>query len=281
MPEALEVFADQPFKTEIIEGVDEGEGCRGHRGQRLSQPRVSSTCAVVRMCRSTGTLKAVQADAHRGAYWRGDEHNAAAAADLRDCLGITPRRWRPTCTGSKRPSGAITASSGTNSICSPFRPSWAAAWPCGTRRAVCCATSIEDYSRRTHLAHGYEIVASPHVAKADLWQTSGTSTSTPRACIPGWCSMRAAEYRMKPMNCPFHILIFESRGRSYRELPLRLFELGTVYRYERSGVVHGLLRARGFTQDDSHIFVDGVANRRRAAEPPRLHADGAARLRLR
>ena len=114
---------------------------------------------------------------------------------------------------------------------------------------------IEDYSRRTHAAHGYDIVFSPHVAKADLWHTSGHLSFYAEGMYPGLEMDEGAEYRLKPMNCPFHILIFAEKGRSYRELPMRLYELGTVYRYERSGVVHGLLRARGFTQDDSHIFV--------------------------
>jgi threonyl-tRNA synthetase len=114
---------------------------------------------------------------------------------------------------------------------------------------------IEDYSRRTHLAHGYEYVVSPHVAKADLWQTSGHLDFYAEGMYPAMELDGGQQYYVKPMNCPFHILIYKSRSRSYRELPLRLFELGTVYRYERSGVVHGLLRARGFTQDDSHIFT--------------------------
>jgi threonyl-tRNA synthetase len=114
---------------------------------------------------------------------------------------------------------------------------------------------IEDYSRRTHLAHGYEYVVSPHVAKADLWKTSGHLDFYAEGMYPAMELDGEQQYYVKPMNCPFHILIYKSRSRSYRELPLRLFELGTVYRYERSGVVHGLLRARGFTQDDSHIFT--------------------------
>jgi threonyl-tRNA synthetase len=115
--------------------------------------------------------------------------------------------------------------------------------------------AIEDYSRRTHLAHGYQIVASPHVAKAELWHTSGHLDYYAESMYPGMVLDETTEYRLKPMNCPFHILIYRSHARSYRELPMRLYELGTVYRYERSGVVHGLLRARGFTQDDSHIFA--------------------------
>jgi len=115
-------------------------------------------------------------------------------------------------------------------------------------------TLMEDYSRRTHLAHGYQLVASPHVARADLWRQSQHLSFYAENMYPLMELDDGDEYVLKPMNCPFHILIFQSRGRSYRELPLRLFELGTVYRYERSGVLHGLLRARGFTQDDSHIF---------------------------
>jgi len=120
--------------------------------------------------------------------------------------------------------------------------------------------TVEDYSRRTHMTHGYEYVVSPHVAKADLWQTSGhldfyRDGMYPVMELDAGEGKPGQEYYVKPMNCPFHILIYRSRSRSYRELPLRLFELGTVYRYERSGVLHGLMRARGFTQDDSHIFT--------------------------
>jgi threonyl-tRNA synthetase len=124
---------------------------------------------------------------------------------------------------------------------------------------------MEDYSRQRHVEAGYEFVYSPHVAKSQLFETSGhlqwfaegmyppiqidaESTSTGEIRKP------AQDYYLKPMNCPFHMLIFQSRGRSYRELPIRMFEFGTVYRYEKSGVVHGLTRARGFTQDDAHIF---------------------------
>jgi threonyl-tRNA synthetase len=120
--------------------------------------------------------------------------------------------------------------------------------------------TIEDYSRRTHAAFGYEYVVTPHVAKADLWETSGhvnfyREGMFPEMELDGGPGKPGQGYFVKPMNCPGHILIYRSRSRSYRELPLRLFELGTVYRYERSGVLHGLLRARGFTQDDSHIFT--------------------------
>ncbi|HZR52692.1 MAG TPA: threonine--tRNA ligase [Streptosporangiaceae bacterium] len=112
---------------------------------------------------------------------------------------------------------------------------------------------MEDYSRRRHEAAGYQFVNTPHVTKAELFETSGHLGFYKDGMFPPM-ELDGAEYYAKPMNCPMHVLIYASRGRSYRELPLRLFEFGTVYRYEKSGVVHGLTRARGFTQDDSHIF---------------------------
>jgi threonyl-tRNA synthetase len=112
---------------------------------------------------------------------------------------------------------------------------------------------MEDYSRRRHEEDGYEFVNTPHLSKAELFETSGHLGWYKDAMFPPM-ELDGATYYPKPMNCPMHILIYQSRGRSYRELPLRLFEFGTVYRYEKSGVVHGLTRARGFTQDDSHIF---------------------------
>jgi threonyl-tRNA synthetase len=112
---------------------------------------------------------------------------------------------------------------------------------------------MEQYSRKRHDEAGYQYVNTPHLTKAQLFETSGHLDWYADGMFPPM-ELDGAEYYPKPMNCPMHILIYSSRGRSYRELPLRLFEFGTVYRYEKSGVVHGLTRARGFTQDDSHIF---------------------------
>jgi threonyl-tRNA synthetase len=112
---------------------------------------------------------------------------------------------------------------------------------------------MEEYSRQQHEQGGYEFVYTPHITKEGLFQTSGHLGWYAEGMYPPM-EMEGARYYPKPMNCPMHILIYRSRGRSYRELPLRLFEFGTVYRFEKSGVVHGLTRARGFTQDDSHIF---------------------------
>jgi threonyl-tRNA synthetase len=124
---------------------------------------------------------------------------------------------------------------------------------------------MEDYSRRRHLAAGYSFVSTPHITKARLFETSGHLDWYAEGMYPpmhldaeygadGELRRAGQDYYLKPMNCPMHNLIYRSRGRSYRELPLRLFEFGTVYRYEKSGVVHGLTRARGFTQDDAHIY---------------------------
>ena len=113
---------------------------------------------------------------------------------------------------------------------------------------------MEDYSRRRHEQAGYQFVATPHLTRSGLFATSGHLQWYAEGMYPPMELDGGVEYYLKPMNCPMHMLIYGSRGRSYRELPMRLFEFGTVYRYEKSGVVHGLTRARGFTQDDSHIF---------------------------
>ena len=113
---------------------------------------------------------------------------------------------------------------------------------------------MEDYSRRRHEEEGYEFVYTPHTTKGNLFETSGHLDWYADGMYPPMQLDEGTDYYLKPMNCPMHNLIFDARGRSYRELPLRLFEFGTVYRYEKSGVVHGLTRARGFTQDDAHIY---------------------------
>jgi threonyl-tRNA synthetase len=113
---------------------------------------------------------------------------------------------------------------------------------------------VEEFWRQEHLQGGYDIVYSPHIAKADLWQTSGHLDFYRDSMYSG-IDIDGAEYRLKPMNCPFHVQIYKQRRRSYRELPFRWAELGTVYRYENQGSLHGLLRVRGFTQDDAHLFL--------------------------
>ncbi len=251
--DALELFADQPFKREIISGVERGEGVVS------SEVSVYRNRAFVDLCRgphirTTKALKAFKLMRAAGAYWRGDEKNPqlqriyGTAWESRKELAAYLTRLEEAELRDHRKLGAeLDLYSFPRELGSGL-----AVWH---PKGGLLRKEIEDYSRRTHLAHGYEIVASPHVAKAELWQTSGHLDFYSEGMYPGMELDNSTEYRLKPMNCPFHILIYRSQGRSYRELPLRLFELGTVYRYERSGVVHGLLRARGFTQDDSHIFA--------------------------
>ncbi|MEA3501258.1 MAG: threonine--tRNA ligase [Actinomycetota bacterium] len=251
--DALEMFSDQPFKSEIIRGVDEAEGA----GE--SEVSIYRNDAFVDLCRgphvpSTGRLKAVKLMRSAGAYWRGDENKPqlqriyGTAWEDRKALRKYQNRLEE---AKKRDHRRLGTELDLYSFPSDLGSGLAVWHPKGGL----LRKEIEDYSRRTHLANGYDCVVSPHVAKADLWVTSGHLQFYADDMYPAMELDGGQQYYVKPMNCPFHILIYKSRSRSYRELPLRFFELGTVYRYERSGVVHGLLRARGFTQDDSHIFT--------------------------
>ena len=255
--EAMETFAHQPFKREIIAGVDADEGVDG---DSVSTYRND---AFIDLCRgphlpSTGRLKAYKLTRSAGAYWRGDEKNPqlqriyGTAWESKKALDTYQTRLEE---AAKRDHRKLGAELDLFSFPQELGSGLAVWHPKGgiLRRTV------EDYSRRTHAEFGYEYVVTPHLAKADLWETSGhldfyRETMYPAMELDGGEERPGQEYFVKPMNCPFHILIYKSRGRSYRELPLRLFELGTVYRYEMSGVIHGLMRARGFTMDDSHIF---------------------------
>ena len=251
--EALELFSDQPFKAEIIRGVDEAEGAGS------TEVSVYRNEDFIDLCRgphvpSTGRIKAVKLMRSAGAYWRGDEKNPqlqriyGTAWEDRKALRTYLHRLEE---AEKRDHRKLGAELDLYSFPSDLGSGLAIWHPKGGL----LRKEIEDYSRRTHLANGYEYVVSPHVAKADLWETSGHLQFYVESMYPAMELDGGQRYFVKPMNCPFHILIYKSKSRSYKELPLRLFELGTVYRYERSGVVHGLLRARGFTQDDSHIFT--------------------------
>jgi threonyl-tRNA synthetase len=188
-----------------------------------------------------------------GAYWRGDEHNPqlqriyGTAWHSRKALDEHLRRLEEAAKRDHRKLGVeldlFSFPDEIGSGLAVFHPKG------GVIRRL-----MEDYSRQRHEQSGYEFVYSPHLAKGDLFETSGHLQWYAEGMYPPMELDQGTAYYPKPMNCPMHMLIYRSRQRSYRELPLRLFELGTVYRYEKSGVVHGLLRARGFTQDDSHIF---------------------------
>jgi threonyl-tRNA synthetase len=250
--EALEVFSDHPFKTEIIEMVDESEGAGG------DEVSVYRNASFVDLCRgphlpTTGRLPAFKLLRIAGAYWRGDETKPqlqriyGTAWESRKALDAYIDRLEE---ARKRDHRKL----GTELDLFSFPSELGSGLAIWHPKGALVRTIMEDYSRRTHLANGYEIVTTPHIARSHLWETSGHLEFYAEGMYPSMELDHGDEYLLKPMNCPFHILIYRSRSRSYRELPIRFFELGTVYRYERSGVVHGLLRARGFTQDDSHIF---------------------------
>jgi threonyl-tRNA synthetase len=250
--DALELFSEHPFKREIIEQVDEAEVGAG------SVVSVYRNGRFVDLCRgphlpSTGRIPAVKLLKTSGAYWRGDETRDqlqriygtawASASDLADYLERIEEAEKR---DHRRLGPELDLYSFPDELgigLSIWHPKG------GMLRKV-----IEDHSRRLHEKYGFDFVYSPHVAKAELWETSGHLGYFAENMYPGMQRGDDPEYRVKPMNCPFHILVYQSRRRSYRELPMRLSELGGVYRYEKSGQVHGLLRVRGMTQDDSHTF---------------------------
>jgi threonyl-tRNA synthetase len=268
--DALELFADQPYKVEIIEGVAKGAEAleqQGAEGDVISIYKNSvASDGVVKftdLCRGphvpgTGRIKAFKLLRSAGAYWRGDEKRAmlqriyGTAWESKAALEEHLHRLEE---AEKRDHRKLGRELELFSWPEEVGPGLALWHPKG----AIIRKELEDLARQMHLDRGYEPVYTPNIGKALLWETSGHLGYYSENMYP---PMQAEEsdYYAKPMNCPFHTLIFRSKTRSYRELPIRLSELGAVYRYERSGVLHGLLRSRGFTQDDSHIFctVDQV-----------------------
>jgi threonyl-tRNA synthetase len=209
------------------------------------------------MCRgphlpSTGPIKAVKLLSVAGAYWRGDERNKM----LQRIYGVSfPDRkmldehLQKIEEAKKRDHRFLGRDLDLFSIVDEVGSGLVLWHP----RGALIRHIIETFWKEEHLRNGYDIVYSPHIAKLDLWNTSGhTDFYAENMYSP--MPIENVQYEIKPMNCPFHILIYKSKTRSYRDLPIRWAELGTVYRYERSGVLHGLMRVRGFTQDDAHIF---------------------------
>ena len=250
--EAMELFDSHPFKLEIIQSVDPSEVTGG------DEVTVYSNNGFVDLCLgphvpSTGRLKAIKLLRSSGAYWRGDEKNPQlqriygtaweSPKALRDYLHRLEEAERR---DHRKLGPALDLFSFPRQMGSGLMI-WHAKG--GMIRKI-----MEDHSRRLHEHFGFDFVFSPHLARSQLWETSGHLDFYSENMFPPMVMDGGEEYLVKPMNCPFHVLIYRSRGRSYRELPIRLSELGGVYRYERSGVIHGALRARGFTQDDSHTF---------------------------
>ncbi len=257
---AIATFADQPYKVEIIERVDPGDRSEVGEGNVISvyrNPR-DGQAPFVDLCRgphvpSTKRLGAFKLTKVAGAYWRGDEKRPmlqriyGTAWESKAALEEHLHRLEEAEKRDHRKLGAeldlFSFPDEIGSGLAVFHPKG------GTIRRI-----MEDYSRKRHEEAGYEFVNSPHITKAKLFEESGHLDWFADGMFPPMELDGGTEYYLKPMNCPFHILIYRSRMRSYRELPLRLFEFGTVYRYEKSGVVHGLTRVRGLTMDDAHIF---------------------------
>jgi threonyl-tRNA synthetase len=243
--EARRLFAQQPYKLELIDELSDEEVSTFRHGEFVDM------CAGPHAA-STGQVRAFKLTSVAGAYWRGDERRPmlqriyGALFETEEELADYLRNLEE---AQRRDHRRLGRELDLFSFHEEFGPGLVYWHPKGGR----VRTISEDVWRQEHLKAGYELVYTPHVGKAALWETSGHLGFYRENMFPSM-DAEGQEYFVKPMNCPFHIEIYRSAVRSYRELPLRLAELGTVYRYERSGVLHGLMRVRGFTQDDAHIF---------------------------
>ena len=257
---ALEIFADQPYKCEIIQRVSSGAADGEDAGEVGGGETISvyrNTPEFVDLCRgphvpSTSKLGHFKLMKVAGAYWRGNEKGPmlqriyGTAWASKDELAEHLHRLEE---AEKRDHRKLATELDLLSFPTELGGGLAVWHPKG----AIVRKLMEDYSRQRHQDGGYQFVFTPHLANAKLFETSGHLEWYKDGMYPPM-EMDNGVYYPKPMNCPMHCLIFRSRQRSYRELPLRLFELGNVYRYERAGTLHGLLRIRGFTQDDSHIY---------------------------
>ena len=247
-PEALELYkkSNQIFKCELVQ-------------EKAEEPIVSfyTTGKFIDFCRgphipSTPRIQAFKLMSVAGAYWKGQEGNPqlqriyAACFFTRKELDEYLHRLEEAKRRDHRKLGTELDLFSIQDEAGPGLIFWHPKG--GLIRKI-----VEDWLRNELLARGYDLVYTPHIMRLDLWKTSG-HTNFYKDSMFGPIEVEKADYQLKPMNCPGHILIYKSKLHSYRDLPVRLAELGTVYRYERSGVLHGLLRVRGFTQDDAHIF---------------------------
>ncbi len=252
--EAEKLLAGQKYKLERLADIPEGES--------ISTYTVGD---YVEMCRGphvehSSQIGAVKLTTVAGSYYRGKETNpmlqrvyGIVGKDQADLEAILAREEE----AKKRDHRVLGRQLELFTITESVGPGLAHWLPRGARVRV----AIEDYWRTAHYKAGYEIIYTPHVGRANLWQTSGHLSFYKDGMFPcmnvqegDGSDAHVDEYYVKPMNCPFHIQVYQAKMHSYRELPLRYAELGTVYRYEKDGVRHGLFRVRGFTQDDAHIF---------------------------
>ena len=260
MAEAKELFADQPYKIEIIERVERAGADAIDEGEVAGDGVISAyrnSETFVDMCvgphvPSTGRLPFFKLQKVAGAHWRGNESGTmlqrlyGTAWESKQALADHLHQLEE---AAKRDHRKLATELDLLSFPSELGGGLAVWHPKG----AIVRKLMEDYSRLRHERGDYEFVYTPHLANGHLFETSGHLQWYADGMYPPM-EMDNGTYYMKPMNCPMHCLVYRSRQRSYRELPLRLFELGNVYRYERAGTLHGLLRIRGFTQDDSHIY---------------------------
>jgi len=258
--QAREIFEDQPFKLELIEGLEEGD-VDEHGNPVDEKPVISiyKSDTFVDLCRgphveTTGKInpKSIKLMSVAGAYWRGDEKNPMLQR-IYGTAWLSPKDlkkylWRLE-EAKKRDHRKLGRELDLFSISDEVGSGLVLWHPNGAKMRYLAERFWED----EHIKHGYDFVYTPHIGKANLWKTSGhLDFYAENMYAP--IEIEDQQYYLKPMNCPFHVEIYKSGIRSYRDLPLRYAEKGTVYRYERSGVMHGLMRVRGFTQDDAHHF---------------------------
>lgn len=245
--EAEEILkkAGEDFKLELLQDIPEGEAISFYQNGEF-----------IDLCRgphveSTGRVKAVKLLSVAGAYWRGDEDNPMmqriygtafeTQEELKEYLNLLEE-------AKKRDHRRLGRELELFDFYDEIGPGLVLWHPKG----ALLRSILEDFLKKEHLKRGYQLVVIPHIMKADIWKISGHYDFYRENMY--MFDLDGKEYGIKPMNCPGHIMVYKSKIRSYRDLPIRFFELGTVYRHERAGVLHGLLRVRGFTQDDAHIF---------------------------
>ena len=251
---AKKKFIDQQFKQELIATADPSEGIQGDTISIYKNENFEDLCRGPHVS-NTSQISHFKLTKLAGAYWRGIETNpqlqriyGTAWFSKEDLDNYLARQKEAEKRDHRKLGNELNLFVNTDEI-GPGQFLW-------KPKGSILRQLIEDYSKKAHAENGYEYAYTPHIGRSILWETSGHLDYYKEGMYPPLKNEdnEDDEYYLKPMNCPFHILIYKSDIRSYKELPLRFFELGSVYRFEKTGVLHGLLRARGFTQDDAHIF---------------------------